>query len=208
MSWLHQLKDGLFGWMEGLAGSPHPGFWLFALSFAESSFFPLPPDILLIALGVADPDKALMYGLICTVASVLGGGLGYGIGMLGGRPILYRFFNEDKIHAVEKLYEKYNAWATGIAGLSPIPYKLFTIGGGAFKINFKVFMVASMVSRGLRFMAEGVLLFFFGARIRVFLYDYFNWVSLAFVIMLVGGFWAVQHFGRRAAQDEGASVSD
>lgn len=201
MSWLHQLKEGIFGWMEGLAASEHPGVWLFVLSFAESSFFPLPPDILLIALGVADPKMALVYGLICTVASVLGGGLGYGIGMWGGRPILYRFFNEKKIHAVERMYGKYNAWATGIAGLTPIPYKVFTIGGGAFKIDFKIFMLASLGSRGLRFMAEGVLLYFFGERIRVFLFDYFNWISLAFVVLLVGGFWAVQHYGHRASRE-------
>lgn len=208
MSWLHQLKDGIFGWMEGLAGSEHPGLWLFMLSFAESSFFPLPPDILLIALGVADPEMALVYGLICTVASVLGGGLGYSIGKWGGRPILYRFFNEHKIHAVEELYGRYNAWATGIAGLTPIPYKVFTIGGGAFKIDFKIFMLASLGSRGLRFMVEAVLLYFFGARIRVFLYDYFNWVSLAFVVLLVGGFWAVQHFGRRSSRGEGTPAGE
>jgi len=200
MTWLHHLKGGIFGWMEGLAASEHPGLWLFILSFAESSFFPLPPDILLIALGVADPEMAIVYGLICSVASVLGGSFGYGIGKWGGRPILYRFFNENKIHTVEKLYERYNAWATGIAGLTPIPYKIFTIGGGAFKINFKIFMLASLVSRSSRFMAEAVLLFFFGERIRVFLFDYFNWVSLAFVVMLVGGFWAVQHFGHRASR--------
>ena len=205
MSWLHQIRDGIFGWMESLAASDHPGLWLFMLAFAESSFFPLPPDVLLVALGVANPPMAIMYGLICTVASVLGGGLGYGIGKWGGRPILYRFFNEKKIHTVENLYERYNAWATGIAGLTPIPYKIFTIGGGAFKINFKIFMLASLGSRGLRFMAEGVLLFFYGEKIRIFLFDYFNWISLAFVVMLVGGFWAVQHFGHRASHAHGAA---
>ncbi len=206
MSWLHQLKDGIFAWMEGLAASDHPGLWLFMLAFAESSFFPLPPDVLLVALGVADPKMALVYGLICTAGSVIGGGFGYGIGQWGGRPLLFRFFNEDKIHAVEKLYDRYNAWATGIAGLTPIPYKIFTIGGGAFKIDFKIFMVASLLSRGLRFMAEAVLLFFFGEHIRTFLFKYFNWISLAFVVLLVGGFWAVQHFGRRASKSRGASV--
>ncbi len=199
MSWLHSFKEGLFAWMEGLAGSSHPGLWLFALAFAESSFFPVPPDILLVALGVADPEAALLYGLICTAGSVLGGAAGYGIGLGGGRPLLYRFFSERKIHAVERLYDRYNAWATGIAGLTPIPYKVFTIGGGAFKIDFKVFMLASLGSRGLRFMAEAVLLFFFGAPIRTFLFDYFNWISLAFVVLLVGGFWTVHHFGHRAS---------
>ena len=91
-----------------------------------------------------------------------------------------------------------NAWATGIAGLTPIPYKVFTIAGGAFKINFKIFMLASLASRSLRFLAEGVLLYFFGEAIKDFLYEQFNWLSIAFVILLVGGFWFLHRFGRRA----------
>jgi membrane protein YqaA with SNARE-associated domain len=196
--WIDQVKDSLFGWIDQIAASPHPGMWLFLLAFAESSFFPIPPDVLLITLGVSTPERAIYYAIICTVASVLGGAFGYGIGLYGGRPLLYKVFNENKIHAVEKLYDRYNAWATGIAGLTPIPYKVFTISGGAFKINFKVFMIASLASRSLRFITEGVLLFFFGEQIRDFLYSQFNWISIAFVVALVGGFWVVQHLGRRA----------
>ena len=192
------MKEKLFGWIESLAAMPHPSLWLFLLAFAESSFFPIPPDILLITLGVASPDQALWYGFVCSLGSVLGGAAGYGIGLFGGRPLLYRFFNENKIHAVERLYDRYNAWATGIAGLTPIPYKVFTIAGGAFKINFKIFVLASIVSRTLRFMAEGVLLYFFGSSIREFLFKWFNWVSIGFVVLLVGGFWALHRFGRRA----------
>lgn len=205
MGWLHQIKESMFAWMEGLAATPHPGWWLFALAFAESSFFPLPPDILLVSLGVVNPSEALWYALIATMGSVIGGACGYGIGLKGGRPLLYRFFSEAKIHAVETMYDRYNAWATGIAGLTPIPYKVFTIGGGAFKINFKVFMLASLLSRGGRFLAEGILLFFFGAPIRDFLYEYFNWLSLAFAVLLVGGFWLVHHFGRKASVEVGGA---
>ena len=193
------MKEHIFAWIDQLAASPHPGWWLFLLAFAESSFFPVPPDVLLITLGVATPERAIWYGFVCSVGSVLGGGLGYAIGLYGGRPLLYRVFSEHKIHAVEKLYDRYNAWATGIAGLTPIPYKVFTIAGGAFKINFKVFVLASIVSRSLRFMTEGVLLYFFGAPIRDFLYTYFNWLSIAFVVVLVGGFWLIHRYGRRAA---------
>lgn len=206
MEWLHAVKDGLFTWMESLAASDHPEWWLFALAFAESSFFPLPPDVLLVALGVVAPERALWFALICTIASVLGGALGYGIGLWGGRPLLYRFFSTTKIQAVEKLYDRFNAWATGIAGLTPIPYKVFTIGGGAFKINFKIFMIASIIARGFRFMAEGVLLYFFGSSIRDFLFKYFNWLSLAFVVLLVGGFWLVHLFGKRASGDAAAGA--
>jgi len=198
--WIHQVKDSLFGLIDQFAASPHPGWWLFALAVAESSFFPIPPDVLLVTLGVARPEMAIWYAAVTSVGSVIGGGLGYAIGLYGGRPLLYRFFNEAKINAVERLYDRFNAWATGIAGLTPIPYKVFTIAGGALKINFKIFMLASLASRSLRFMAEGVLLYFFGEPIKDFLYTRFNWLSIAFVVLLVGGFWLVQHLGKRHAR--------
>ncbi len=206
--WIHQIKDALFGLVDQFAASPHPGWWLFALAVAESSFFPIPPDVLLVTLGVARPEMAIWYGVITSVGSVLGGGLGYAIGLYGGRPLLYRFFNESKINAVERLYDRFNAWATGIAGLTPIPYKVFTIAGGALKINFKIFMLASLASRCLRFMAEGVLLYFFGEPIKDFLYTRFNWLSIAFVVLLVGGFWLVQHLGKRHTRTDGEIPGD
>jgi len=195
------LKEKLFAFIDSLAMMPHPGWWLFLLAFAESSFFPIPPDVLLVTLGVATPERAIWYGFVCSLGSVLGGMLGYGIGLYGGRPLVYKVFSENKIHAVERLYDRYNAWATGIAGLTPIPYKVFTIAGGAFKINFKVFVLASLVSRSARFMAEGVLLYVFGASIRDFLFQWFNWISIAFVVLLVGGFWVVHRYGRLAHRE-------
>jgi len=208
LEWIHQVKDWLFGLIDQFAASPHPGWWLFALAVAESSFFPIPPDVLLVTLGVARPEMAIWYAVITSVGSVLGGGLGYAIGLYGGRPLLYRFFNEAKINAVERLYDRFNAWATGIAGLTPIPYKVFTIAGGALKINFKIFMLASLASRSLRFMTEGVLLYFFGEPIKDFLYTQFNWLSIALVILLVGGFWLVQHLGKRHNQSKGEVSED
>lgn len=202
------MKEKLFAWIDALAASPHPGWWLFLLAFAESSFFPLPPDVLLITLGMTDPDRAIWYGLVCTAGSVIGGGFGYTIGLYGGRPILHRFFNQTKVAAVERLYDRYNAWATGIAGLTPIPYKVFTIGGGAFKINFRVFMLASLGSRGLRFMAEGILLSIFGARIKGFLFEWFNWLTLAVAVVGVAGFWVVHHVGSRAHRHAAAEAED
>lgn len=196
------MKERIFAWIEALAASPHPAWWLFALAFAEASFFPVPPDTLLITLGVVDPGRAIWYGFITTLGSVLGGALGYTIGLYGGRPILLRFFNRSKVAAVERLYDRYNAWATGIAGLTPIPYKVFTIGGGAFKINFKVFMLASVASRGLRFMVEGVLLHFLGAAVKDFLYRHFNWISIAIVVLGILGFVAVHRLGHHAHRRE------
>jgi membrane protein YqaA with SNARE-associated domain len=206
--WIHQVKDSLFGLIDQFAASPHPGWWLFALAVAESSFFPIPPDVLLVTLGVARPDLAIWYAVITSVGSVLGGGLGYAIGLYGGRPLLYRFFNQTRINAVERLYDRFNAWATGIAGLTPIPYKVFTIAGGALKIDFKIFMLASLASRSLRFMTEGVLLYFFGEPIKDFLYTQFNWLSIAFVVLLVGGFWLIRHFGKRHARTEAEIAED
>ncbi len=197
------MKEKLFSWMEQLALSPHPGWWLFGLAFAESSFFPIPPDVLLIALGVVTPERAIWYALVSTAGSVLGGAAGYTIGLYGGRPILYRVFNQAKVAAVERLYDRYNAWATGIAGLTPIPYKVFTIGGGAFKIDFRVFMLASLGSRGLRFMVEGILLYFFGGMVKTFLYDQFNWISLGVAALGVAGFWLVHRVGSHAHRSQG-----
>ena len=208
LEWIHSVKDWLFGLIDQFAASPHPGWWLFALAVAESSFFPIPPDVLLVTLGVARPEMAIWYALITSVGSVLGGGLGYAIGLYGGRPLLYRFFSEPKIHAVERLYDRFNAWATGIAGLTPIPYKVFTIAGGALKNNFKIFMLASLASRTLRFMTEGVLLYFFGEPIKDFLYTQFNWISIAFVVLLVGGFWLIQHLGKGQTKNDAELSAD
>ena len=197
------MKERLFAWIEALAASPHPGTWLFLLAFAEASFFPVPPDVLLITLGVVDPHRALGYAALTTAGSVLGGAVGYAIGLYGGRPILLRFFDRAKVAAVERLYDRYNAWATGIAGLTPIPYKVFTIGGGAFRIRFRVFMLASLASRGFRFFAEGIVLHLYGASARRFLYEQFNWLSILLVLVGIAGFLVVHRVGSHHAAAAG-----
>lgn len=197
---LHDLEarlTALFHWVESFADKPYGGVALFVLAFAESSFFPIPPDVLLIPLCLGDPSKAFWFAGICTVGSVLGGAFGYGLGYWGGRPLVRRMFRAEKVAAVERLYDKYNAWATGIAGLTPLPYKIFTVSGGAFAINFRVFLIASLISRGLRFFAVAALLYVFGEPIRTFIDDNLGWLSVAFVILLIAGFWLVgKGFGR------------
>ncbi len=195
------IREWVFAWVDRLAASPHPGWWLFVWAFAESSFFPIPPDAALITLGMARPEAAVWYGLVTTAGSVLGGAGGYCIGLYGGRPLLYRLFDRAKVAGVERTYNRYGGWATGIAGLTPLPYKVFTIAGGAFKIDFRTFMAASAVSRGARFLAEGVLLYFFGAPIRDFLYEQFDWVSVVVAAAAVLGFWAVHRIGHRAHRE-------
>ncbi len=199
----HQLMTDMLHWVEAFAATPYGGWALFAIAFAESSFFPIPPDVLLIALCLGDPSRAYWFATVCAVASVLGGMLGYGIGFYGGRPVLRRLFSRKKIEAVENLYDRYNAWATGIAGLTPLPYKLFTISGGVFAINFKIFVLASIVARSLRFFAVAALINIFGESAKQLIDKHLGWLSIAFVILLIGGFYVVgRGFGRIGSRPE------
>lgn len=195
----------LLHWVEGLAQSPHAGWALFGIAFLESSVFPIPPDVLLIALCIARPEDSFLFAVICSAGSVIGGMAGYGIGLWGGRPLLKRLFRPRRIAAVERLYERYNAWATGIAGFTPIPYKVFTIAGGVFAINFRIFVLASAVSRSLRFLLIATLVHFYGAPIRDFIERWLGPLTILFVVLLIGGFWLA---GRGATRASIAGESD
>jgi membrane protein YqaA with SNARE-associated domain len=197
---LHGLLSGMLHWVEAFASTPYGGWALFVLAFAESSFFPVPPDVLLIALSLGQPERAFWFATICAVGSVLGGIAGYGLGYFGGRPLLYRMFSRQKIQAVERYYDRYNAWATGIAGLTPLPYKIFTISGGAFAITFKIFVLASIVSRSLRFFAVATLIYFMGETAKQFIEEYLNLLTIAFVILLILGFWLIGRGASRAGR--------
>jgi len=186
------MLRNLYDWVLRWAETPYGTWALFLLAFSESSFFPIPPDILLIALAVAIPKKSIKYALICSVGSVLGGCFGYLIGwqfMAGiGKKILDLYGLAPQYDYIKNLYTNYDAWAIGIAGFTPIPYKLFTIAAGAFNINFPVFIFASMVSRSARFFLIGGLIYFFGPRIQVFIDKYFNILAIAFTVLLIAGF--------------------
>lgn len=198
---LRGILEALLHWVEGLAEEPYGATALFVIAFAESSFFPIPPDVLLIPLCLGQPRLAFWFAAICSVGSVLGGALGYGIGFYGGRPLLKRWFRAERIRSVERYYDRYNAWATGIAGLTPIPYKLFTIAGGAFAVNFRIFLLASLIARSLRFFTVAGLIFFFGEPIRTFIHRYLDLLAIAFVILLILGFWLVGRKARRVGGD-------
>ena len=195
-------------WVESFARNPYGTWALFLLAFAESSFFPIPPDVLLIALCIAEPERSLWYALICSVGSVLGGMAGYGIGRYGGRPLLLKIFSHERIDTVSAYFDRWNAWAVGIAGLTPIPYKVFTISGGAFAIDFRIFIVASAVSRSLRFFVIAVLMWIYGAPIRAFIEEYLGWLFLAFIALLLGGFWLASHGVRRSRRARRAAAAD
>jgi membrane protein YqaA with SNARE-associated domain len=169
---------------------------LAVLAFAESSFFPVPPDLLLIALAVSIPRRAFRYALICTVASVAGGFFGYAIGQYGyelvGRRIVDFYHGEPVMARVADLYEAYGFWGILIAAVTPIPYKVFTIASGVFGFSLPTFAVASVLGRGLRFFAVGALIFVYGKPIKAAIDRYFNVLAVAFVVLLGLGFAAVK----------------
>ena len=207
LDYIRGLIYGLKDWMVHFAYTPYGDLALFCIAFAESSFFPIPPDVLLMALAVANPQDSLWYATICTAGSVLGGCFGYGLGKYGGQPVLcwlYRFklFSQEKMALVENYYQRYDVWAVGAAGLTPLPYKVFTITAGLFNLNFPRFLLASLVSRALRFYAVGALFYFFGGPIQAFIDKYLGILSVAFCVLLIGGFWVIRVMGKRAHQNQ------
>jgi len=184
---LRRLYDWVLHWAETPYGVPA----LFLLAVAESSFFPVPPDVLLIALCLSLRRKAFYYAAVCTVGSVIGGALGFFIGMKFwaiGQGILFHYVSEETFETVRTYFRDYEAWAIAIAGFTPIPYKVFTISAGFFQVDFSVFMVVSLLSRGARFFLVGGLIYLFGRHIRNFIDRYFNLLTYGFTAVLVGGF--------------------
>ena len=194
---LFGLMRKTYDWVLHWAETPYGGPALFILAFCESSFFPIPPDVLLIALAISIPRRSFYYAGLCSIASVFGGALGYFIGFefmeLIGKPILNFYGYMDEFAAVQALYQKYDFWFVGMAGFTPIPYKVFTIASGACDIDFLRFMLASVVSRSARFFAVGTLIYLFGAPIKVFIDKYFNILAIIFFALIVLGFVAIKY---------------
>jgi len=187
----------MYDWVLHWAATPYGTWALFLLAFAESSFFPIPPDVLLIALCVARPTHALKFALVCAVGSIFGGCLGYLIGWQFMASVGIRIVDfyglTDNVAYIETLYNTYDAWAVGIAGFTPIPYKVFTIAAGMFKIDFTVFVMASAISRSARFFLVGGLIYLFGPRIQRFIDRYFDWLAVTFTVLLVGSFVLIKY---------------
>jgi len=187
----------LYDWVLSWAHTPY-GIWaLFILAFCESSFFPIPPDVLLIALCVSVPKRSFHFALISSAGSVLGGLLGYLIGYsfmsTVGTPIIDFYDLTSQFQNIQTIYKEYDAWAIAIAGFTPIPYKVFTITAGAFHINIFVFTFVSLISRSARFFIISTLIYFFGEKIQAFIEKYFNILSIAFVVALIGGFLLIKY---------------
>jgi membrane protein YqaA with SNARE-associated domain len=179
-----------------LSGSPNAPWWLVAIAFAEASFFPIPPDALLVPLALARPRAAWRLAALCTVASVAGGALGYLIGLEVfdqlARPILALYGYGAAYAAFQAKFQEYGLWIILVKGLTPIPYKIVTIAAGAARFDFGMFMLASLLTRGARFFLVAALLHYFGDSVRVFIERRLTLVTSALAVGIVGGFLALR----------------
>lgn len=187
----------LYDRVLALAGSRRAGLWLAVVSFAESSFFPIPPDALLIPMVLARPGRAWRLAFVCTLASVTGGALGYLIGYalfnVLAEPILRLYHYQDAFAAFQAKYAQWGLWVILIKGLTPIPYKIVTIASGAARFNFALFMLASAATRGVRFFAVAGLLRYWGEPVRAFIEKRLTLVTTALAIGIIGGFLLLKY---------------
>ncbi len=187
---VRRLYDWVLHWADTPYGLPALG----VLALVESSVFPLPPDPLLIALCLGATYRSLRFAAVATVASVLGGILGYGLGAVVWGSVSGFFFDfvpgvtPEAFAEVQGYYERWDFWAVFVAGLTPIPYKVFTISAGVFAINFPIFVLASVLSRGLRFFLLAGLVYRYGEPIGAFIDRYFNLLTWVFTLILISGF--------------------
>ena len=187
----------LADWTERWAETPHAILMLFLLAFVESSFFPIPPDILMITMLVANRRlKWLRCAIVATLGSIIGGIFGYAIGFWFyealGRQIVEFYNLKDLISGIGARYAANAFWSVFAAAFTPLPYKVITISAGFFKINFYDFIYASILGRGIRFFALAYLLKLFGPGLKKVIYKYFNIFSIIFIILLIGGFIALK----------------
>ncbi|MEE2688921.1 MAG: YqaA family protein [Pseudomonadota bacterium] len=179
-----------------LSAHPQAIWWLALVSFAESSVFPIPPDVMLVPMVLSDRAAAWRIAAVCTITSVLGGLAGYVIGyffydVVGARIVDFYGY-ADKFEDFRGTYTAYGAWIVAIAGLTPFPYKVITIASGVFALDPVIFTIASVLSRGLRFFVEATLLWMFGSQIRSFIEKRLELLSIAFVVLLFGGFLLIK----------------
>jgi membrane protein YqaA with SNARE-associated domain len=189
----------LYDWTMRLAAHRHANWALAGVSFAESSFFPIPPDIILIPMVLARRAQAWLIALNCTVTSVVGGVFGYAIGFFlfdaVGAPLLEFYGLNDRFAQFSEDYNEWGAWIVFIAGLTPIPYKLITISSGVTALSLPIFIIASILARGLRFFIVAGLLWWFGEPIRDFIERYLQWLFVLFVVLLFAGFVVLKYIG-------------
>jgi membrane protein YqaA with SNARE-associated domain len=203
MNWIKKM----YGWVLKWAETPYGPLALFILAFSESVFFPVPPDILLIALALGSMGKAFRFAFYCTIGSVSGAFIGYAIGHFAWISASGEFtgfasfffnnipgFSVSLFNNIKTLFNQWDFWVIFTAGFTPIPYKVFTVTAGVFDINLMMFFIASIVSRGARFFLVAWLIWKFGPGIKKFLEKYFNLLAFGFTACLIVGFVAVKYF--------------
>jgi membrane protein YqaA with SNARE-associated domain len=191
------LLRSLYDWVMKKAAHPKAIWWLAGISFAESSFFPIPPDVMLVPMVLANRQRAWVIAGVCLVASVLGGMLGYYIGYAlletVGQWIIQLYGMQDGLIGFQEWYAEYGLWVILIKGATPIPYKIVTIASGIAHFSLPIFIAASIVTRGIRFYLVAGLLYWFGEPIRAFIEKRLTLVTTLFVVCLVGGFIVIKY---------------
>ncbi|MBO6782557.1 MAG: DedA family protein [Alphaproteobacteria bacterium] len=190
------MLRSLYDWTMRLSASRHAVWALAVVAFVESSFFPIPPDVLLIPMILAARHQAWKLATVCTIASVAGGFFGYVIGFAlfdtFGQPVIAFYGFEEVFAEFTSRYNELGAWIVAVFGVTPFPYKVITIASGVTQLDPVVFGIASFASRGLRFFLVAALIWYFGPPIRNFVERYLGWCVLAGVVLLVGGFVAIK----------------
>ena len=181
----------LYDWTLRQSSKKFAPWFLAFISFVESSFFPIPPDIILIPMIIAKRTKAFIYASICTISSVIGGLFGYLIGFIFFNSIgiiLVNFYGmSEYIENLKEYYNNYGVWFVLVAGFTPVPFKIITIASGLFQLNLFIFILCSFVARGLRFYLISGLLYLYGEAIKYFIEKYFNYLTIIFFIIFLGG---------------------
>jgi membrane protein YqaA with SNARE-associated domain len=180
----------LYNWVLKLAGSKHAEPWLFAISFAESSFFPIPPDVMLAPMSYARPERWFRYAMVCMVASVLGGMFGYAIGFFLQEWLLTFEMFQQQLAGFQAQFEQWGLWVILVKGLLPVPYKLVTIASGLAVFPLPIFIAASIVTRGLRFLLVAWIFQKFGPQLAPTIEKRIGLFMIAFAVVLIGGFVA------------------
>jgi membrane protein YqaA with SNARE-associated domain len=187
----------LYNWVMRAADSPQAMQWLAVISFVESSFFPIPPDAMLVPMVLARPDRAWRIAGLCTIASVIGGFFGYAIGYFlfqtVGQWLIGLYDLQAAFDRYQELFREYGLWIILIKGMTPIPYKLITIASGAAQFDLAVFAVASAVTRGARFYLVAALLYVFGQPIRHFIEKHLTAVTTGVVVLIIAGFLVLRY---------------